>query len=304
MLNLISYIPSECIATDQVFDGIEDQILLVSDDAGGYFVPEFGVMTMTEMCPGEAYSVFVMGTNELDFIYPSTDGQARSTTYSYWEDYNLLSTTQSYSDLVVPTGISYPIIITDVEGAVSVGDELVAYANGQVVGATRIVDLTAPVVISAWGGYHDYGIDLDGYTVGDQIDLRLYSLSDNKEMKVEMSLDNNQYGSGVFASGTIQVMDMLAVPEEYVLVQNYPNPFNPSTTISFSVPSDGHVEVSVYDITGRLVTTLIDANLNSGYHNVTWDGRDVYGSNVSAGLYVYTLQAEGVSLTRKMVLMK
>ena len=200
---------------------------------------------------------------------------------------------------MVPTGISYPIIITDVEGDVSVGDELVAYANGQVVGATRIVDLTAPVVISAWGGFHDYGIDLDGYTVGDQIDLRLYSLSDNKEMKVEMSLDNNQYGSGVFASGTIQVMDMLAVPEEYVLVQNYPNPFNPSTTISFSVPSDGHVEVSVYDITGRLVTTLVDANLNSGYHNIIWDA-----TNQASGVYYIQVTSNGQVQSQKVMLLK
>ena len=73
------------------------------------------------------------------------------------------------------TGISHPIIITDIAGSVEVGDELVAYADGMVVGATKIVDLDAPVVISAWGGYHEFGIDLDGYTSGDQIDLRLWS---------------------------------------------------------------------------------------------------------------------------------
>ena len=206
--------------------------------------------------------------------------------------------------MVIPTGISYPVIITEITGDVSVGDELVAYADGQVVGATRIVDLTAPVVISAWGGYHEFGIDLDGYAVGDQIDLRLYNQEDGQEMLVEINLDVNEYGEGIFSSGTVHVMDMLEVPEEYTFIQNYPNPFNPSTTISFSVPSEGHVQVSVYDITGRLVTTLVDTNMSSGYQEVTWDGTDMFGSNVSAGLYVYTLQAEGISLTRKMVLMK
>jgi hypothetical protein len=224
--------------------------------------------------------------------------------YSYWEDYNVLSATQAYSDAVVPTGISYPIVITDITGNVSVGDELVAYADGQVVGATRISDLDAPVVIAAWGGYHEFDIDLEGYSVGDEIDLRLYSQEEAKEMKITMDMDNTQYGIGVFSSGTVEVMNMLAVPEEYILDQNYPNPFNPSTMISFSLPSEGHVMVNIYDITGRLVSTLVDGNLTSGYHQVSWDGTDMFNSNVSAGLYIYSLQSEGVSLTRKMVLMK
>ena len=121
---------------------------------------------------------------------------------------------------------------------------------------------------------------------------------------MEMDLDNTEYGMGVFSSGTIHVMDMLAVPEEIGLTQNYPNPFNPSTTISFSIPMDQNVTLSVYDITGRLVNTLISSGLTAGYHDVTWDGRDMYGSNVSAGLYIYTLQTEGITLNRKMMLMK
>ena len=256
------------------------------------------------MCPGEGYGVFLSTNSPIDFTYPSTGNESRSSMHEYWTEYNQNTLTQSYSDLVVPTGISYPIIITEISGNVSVGDELVAYADGQVVGATRIVDLTAPVVISAWGGFHNYGIDLDGYAKGDQIDLRLYSGFESKEMKVDMDLDNSQYGIGVFSSGTIHAMDMLAVPEEIGLTQNYPNPFNPSTTISFSLPVDESVTLSVYDITGRLVSTLIDGSLSAGYHDVTWDGRDMYGSSVSAGLYIYTLQTEGVSLNRKMMLMK
>ena len=261
---------------------------------------------MTEMYPGEAYSIFVMGTNQIDFVYPSTDGQARdkSQMFAYWEGYNKTTKTKSYKDVVVPTGISYPIIITEISGEVSVGDELVAYANGQVVGATRIADLNAPVVLSAWGGFHSHGVDLDGYTKGDFIDLRLYSVKEGKELMVTADLDYNKYEGGVFSSGTATVSDMLVVPEEYALSQNYPNPFNPTTTISFSVPVEGNVVLSIYDITGRLVTTLVDKTMSNGYHQVTWDSADMTGSNVSAGLYIYSLQAEGVALTRKMVLMK
>ena len=303
-LNLISYLPEECMDTDIAFASIADQMLLVGDDNGGYYIPSYGIMTMMEVCPGEGYSMFLSSSNSIDFTYPVADGQARSAMYGYWEEYNNNALTQVYTDLVVPTGISYPIIITDIDGDVSVGDELVAYADGQIVGATRIADLSSPIVISAWGGYHEFGIDLEGYQVGDAIDLRLYSVETGEEMKVEMNLDNTEYGIGILSSGTVEVMDMLAVPEEYHLTQNYPNPFNPTTTISFSIPSEGHVQVSVYDITGRLITSLVDGNLSEGYHDVIWDGTDMFGSNVSAGLYIYSLQTEGVSLTRKMVLMK
>ena len=106
---------------------------------------------------------------------------------------------------------------------------------------------------------------------------------------------------------TLEWMDISkseGMPTNYRLHQNYPNPFNPTTTISFSIPSEGHVQVNVYDITGRLITGLVDGNLSEGYHDIVWDGTDMFGSNVSAGLYIYSLQAEGVSLTRKMVLMK
>ena len=89
------------------------------------------------------------------------------------------------------------------------------------------------------------------------------------------------------------------LPDEYSLIQNYPNPFNPSTTISFSVPTNGHVTINVFDVNGRLVSTLLDDTMSSGYHNVTWDAADM-----SAGLYIYTLQAKGISLSNKMILMK
>ncbi len=304
MLNLISYLPGDCMSTDYALGSIEDNILLVSDDQGGYYIPSYGIMTMEEMCPGEGYALFTSVGEIINFTYPSMGAQARSSMHTYWEEYNQNTVTESYSDLVVPTGISYPIIITQIDGNVSVGDELVAYANGQVVGATRIADLGAPVVISAWGGFNEYGIYLEGYSVGDKIDLRLYSNDKGEELMVNIDLDNDEYGVGVFASGTVTASDMLAVPEEYILSQNYPNPFNPSTTISFSVPVEGNVVLNIYDITGRLVTTLVDANMNSGYHSVNWDGIDLNGSFVSAGLYIYSLQAEGVALTRKMVLMK
>ena len=93
-------------------------------------------------------------------------------------------------------------------------------------------------------------------------------------------------------------------PSQFGLKQNYPNPFNPSTTIDFSVPEFSSVNISVYDINGRLVNTLMDNTLTSGTYSVVWNGDDFNGSPVSAGIYMYSLTSGDFSITSKMVLVK
>ena len=92
--------------------------------------------------------------------------------------------------------------------------------------------------------------------------------------------------------------------EEFVLNDAYPNPFNPTTLLSFSVMKEGHINLSIYDMAGRLVSTLVDGNLEQGNHDMVWDGMDGNGNSVSSGMYIYSLQGEDMSITKKMVLMK
>jgi hypothetical protein len=83
-----------------------------------------------------------------------------------------------------------------------------------------------------------------------------------------------------------------------------PNPFNPSTTISFALPAAGVVDLSVYDVSGRRVTTLASGLRAAGPHTETWDGKDASGREVGSGVYFVRLTAAGETATRKMVLMK
>jgi hypothetical protein len=242
--------------------------------------------------------------DDLDFQYPASDGLARVETAEskFWSDYVVNSVSTEYD--VVKTGISHPIILTELDGMVELGDELVAYADGEVVGATKIVDLDSPVVLSAWGSFTEYGADLPGYENGDAIDLRLWSASEGKELRLEADLDGVEYGTSPLTVGTAMVYDQDVVPTEFRLSQNYPNPFNPSTAIDFSIAAEGFVSLIVYDITGRMVSTLVEGNLSTGYHSVVWDGIDNNGMSVSAGIYIYALQTETSLITRKMVFMK
>ncbi len=96
------------------------------------------------------------------------------------------------------------------------------------------------------------------------------------------------------------------IPIEYGLFQNYPNPFNPSTEISFMLAVDSRVELSIYDIEGRKVITLLDNEIVSGeqMHSIVWNGKDQAGKNVSSGIYFYKL-SDGENIeTRRMLLIK
>jgi hypothetical protein len=94
------------------------------------------------------------------------------------------------------------------------------------------------------------------------------------------------------------------VPTSYELSQNYPNPFNPTTQIRFSLPRESDVKLVVFDIVGRVVTTLVDQKLSAGTHQVTWNGRNQDGRAVASGVYFYHIQADGFSATKKMALVK
>jgi hypothetical protein len=103
---------------------------------------------------------------------------------------------------------------------------------------------------------------------------------------------------------TVSVDNDAALPMALALNQNYPNPFNPTTKISFSIPFKSHVELSVYDITGARITTLISADLNTGSYQVDFNGKDAIGRAISSGVYFYRLTTADKSLTRKMIFMK
>lgn len=98
--------------------------------------------------------------------------------------------------------------------------------------------------------------------------------------------------------------DPAPLPEQFSLGQNYPNPFNPDTQIGFSVPVRSRVTVKIFDILGRLVTTLIDETVPAGNHSVIWHGVDSEGDPVPSGIYLYSIKTGEYSRARKMVLVK
>jgi hypothetical protein len=108
--------------------------------------------------------------------------------------------------------------------------------------------------------------------------------------------------------GTVDVEeDEYSSPTQYALIQNYPNPFNPSTKIRYNVPYDSEVKITIYNITGEVVSVLVNAFTKAGLHEVEFN---TYGSDLSSGIYFYNIEANAVDRsnsfkeTKKMILLK
>ena len=99
--------------------------------------------------------------------------------------------------------------------------------------------------------------------------------------------------------GTVGLDEGSLLPDEFILRQNYPNPFNPLTHISYSLKTAGEVRMDLYDVRGNWVRSLVSGMKPAGGHEYVLDASDM-----SSGLYFYTMAVNGSSKTRKLVLMK
>lgn len=141
----------------------------------------------------------------------------------------------------------------------------------------------------------------------DEKKIGLYTWNGNDYVYVGGEGRNGRLRATLSKAGSLAVMynpDHEFLPEELELSQNYPNPFNPSTSIRFGVQEEGRVTLTVYNILGQKVASLLDEDRPAGYHTVQWDGTGNDRRRVATGVYFYRLETAGHILTRKMLLVK
>ena len=114
----------------------------------------------------------------------------------------------------------------------------------------------------------------------------------------------NESDASDIAAVVLSATEQTALPTLFALEQNYPNPFNPSTQIRYALPEATSVTITVYDMMGRKVRTLVQDSQSAGYHTALWNATNDRGLPVSAGMYIYTLQAGDHHHMKKMILLK
>ncbi len=96
----------------------------------------------------------------------------------------------------------------------------------------------------------------------------------------------------------------LSQPSSFQLAQNYPNPFNPETSIHYQLPEEASIRISIYNMLGQEIQRLVDTFQPAGYYQINWNGRDFAGQSVVSGIYIYKIEANGFTATRKMLLVR
>ena len=108
----------------------------------------------------------------------------------------------------------------------------------------------------------------------------------------------------IYAGSTVRIDINSVFPKQMVLYPAFPNPFNPVTTLRYNLPEDGMVNITIYDMMGRIVRTLENSKQAAGFKSIQWNATNDVGQTVSAGLYLYTIHSRGFRQTKKMILLK
>ena len=204
---------------------------------------------------------------------------------------------QSQNLSTVPEGYEYKqsttqafYFIEDIEN-IEIGDWILSYNGDEVIGARQwtgsFIDIPA------------MGNDGSDYTKGymETGEVPSFKILRNGEL-IDLegdipAFENNQLYM------VSSLTEAIPLPETFSLDRAYPNPFNPTTTLRFAIPVDSEVSLSVYNLQGREVTTLIDANMDAGYHSVVWNA-----DSHASGMYFVKMVAGEFVNTQKLMLVK
>ena len=120
-----------------------------------------------------------------------------------------------------------------------------------------------------------------------------------------------ELGDGSDDAASLAIRDLIlkyveveAGPDRFSLAQNYPNPFNPTTYIQYNLPTECHVTLTIHNILGQTVATLLDETQDAGYRRVVWNGKSGVGESLPSGIYFYRLTAGSFSSVKKMMMLR
>jgi len=300
--NLVSYLPDMEYATEDALANLisGDNLLYAlgwdQGEGGTTWDPDDPISSNLDyLKPGKGYWYKVNTT--MDLVYSSPVPLA---TYAIEPD----NTSQKFSGYtkVVPTNSwvnVYGSSVTVDGSPIPVGAIVDAVTEDGTICGTFVVHTSGQL-----GFMPVYGDDAttsatDGLDAGESFQIVVNGVETEETFTWTGHADNVEIGTLNSVAGSEPIM-----PMAFELQQNYPNPFNPSTTIGYELGKGGHVTLTVYNILGAVVTTLVDEYQGAGSHRVEWNGNDANGRTVSSGVYFYKISAGEFSETKKMMLMK
>ena len=236
-----------------------------------------------------------------------TDESSTSDTADFILTVNPINDSPEEFSVIYPT-------VSDTFSTHADNDTLIQFTWGKSYDVDSEINYTLTIVLEFFGNvYTDIHEDISDTTIG----ISSYSLDPILEVTSQdesvfiyyVHASDGEYtvldtGEFVLSRESLGINYDTGIPEVFALYQSYPNPFNPITTLRYDLPEQAHVNITIYDMLGREVKTLINQTQDAGYRSIIWDSTNDYGKPVSAGIYLYQIQARKYISTKKMVLLK
>ena len=297
--NMIGY-PLLCeLPVDFALSSITGCIDVLMDDDGRVYIPnpQVGVNTIGNLIPGKGYYLFLSCESGQEISWPpcyDTSVTAKSSI-----PLSRLADSRTTQYKCESSGLPYPVLLQALNDVVEPGDEIGLFDQGLCVGAA-VYQNESVIAIPAWRA--DPAHNLAGFTAGHPIEIRIMPMGGSEFTLMASESSTLKFGEGSYT--LVDVSREMLLPTEYSLSQNYPNPFNPTTVIEFALPEPAKVSIGIYNILGRQVKELVNAQYRAGRYEIAWDGTDANSQAVSTGIYFYRIRANDFVQSKKMMLMK
>ena len=290
--NFLSYLPMRPMDASMAFASAADNLVVALRDDGKAYFPRYGLNDMGYLYPGKGYKLYLAAADTL--VYPSV---AVGKSLAVHE--RQVAAPQYFADKI-GTGDAHCILINSAEGLAR-GDEIaVVTQDDQLVGS--VVWEGQAVSLPAWKD-DERTPEKDGWQPGDRLRFQVWDRAADRVTEPEAS-----YVEGTDSPGEMPVtvvrLSARSLPREYALSQNHPNPFNPSTTIRYALPENGKVTLSIYNMVGQKIQTLVDSWQQAGAYVAHWNGKDESGREVGSGIYLCRMESGAFTRVNKMVLLK
>ena len=281
--NMSAYFPRQAVNAESALAGIVDNLIIAKDGLGRFYLPELGFSNMGNLQVGQGYQYNIREAIEL--VYQIGEEVALA-------DRKVVH--PKHFEVVTPTGADMSILLTtDKQSSLL---ELACFNSQGLLIGSGCFDIEGRCGLAVWGD--DELTDIfDGAVEGDALTFILWD--GVKEIAVTPAPVNREYiwTAGGFLQS--EISSEMEIPATFGIHETYPNPTNGPVRLSFGLEVDAHVSLRVYDLSGRLVTTLVNGDYKTGNHKVLWD-TDI----VSSGLYIIKLVIPGRSHSEKIAVLK
>jgi hypothetical protein len=304
--NMTAYILDHSLPIENALKSIGDAIHLVTNNDGNIYWPEMGVNTIGYLSPGQGYNIFA--ENDAKLIYPDLSLTAPKLIAGSMtpDTHDIQSlTSKRYQQNHRNTGVT-AILLVESQNFIN-GDEIGVWTEaGILVGSGTAINGRAAITV--WG--HNTFLSEENYGAYTNESLRLTMWSSSKEHEYPLKIsslrslgrDKTETLTLLFIPDEIFIVETVidnSIPQRYSLEQNFPNPFNPATTIRYVIPRDEKVTLTIYNLLGQRIATLVDDEQSAGTYEVLFKAY-----NLASGIYFYRLVAGMYTEIRRMTLLR